>query len=424
MVRHAVFRTRLMAAGLTLGSLAGCGTSPAGTEPLEPLQSLPRDLSAAEAELIRSSNEFGLPLFRRLAADRNGENVIASPLSAYFALGMALNGAAGTTRTAMEDVLDLSGLSEEEANAAFQSLIELLLELDDSVEFRIANSVWIRDGFPAGETFLQTTGDYFDARVEELDFDDPEAPSTINGWVEESTNGKIEELIESIDPAEVMFLINAIYFNGDWREPFDPELTQTADFRLADGSTVDVPMMSAEGRYLYQATELFQAVDLRYGRTAYSMTVLVPADGRGLDDVIAELDAESWDAWMEGFSETRIALGLPRFRLTWGKTLNDALEAMGMEVAFAPFEADFGRLVDPEAVLPGNLYLTEVKQKTFIDVNEEGTEAAAATSVGVGVTSVPPTFRADRPFLFAIRERFSGTVLFIGAVEDPTADVD
>jgi serpin B len=419
MIRTGFTPIGIFAASLATAGLTACGTTPADPGPL---QSLPRDLTASESELVQSGNAFGLALFRELAAERDGENVIASPLSAYMALGMTLNGADGTTLEEMKQVLHLSDLTEEAANESFLSLITLLRGLDSYVDFEIANSVWYRTGFPASQEFVDSSGQYFDAVVNALDFADPSAPGTINGWVEEQTNGKITELIGQIDPMDVMFLINAIYFKGDWERPFDRDRTRTEHFTLSDGALVDVPMMQGDGDFLHLETELFQGVDLRYGRSAFSMTVLVPNPGHDLDDLIAALDAETWGTWVEAFAEHRIMLGLPRFRLEWEETLNNPLQAMGMVDAFDPGRANFSRLVEQGAVLPGNLYVTEVKQKTFIDVNEEGTEAAAATSVGVGVTSLPPMVRADRPFLFAIRERFSGTVLFIGAVENPIAD--
>jgi serpin B len=412
-------RARSVAASLAIGSmtvLTGCGTA---QTPLEPLESLPRELSPVEQALIDSGNGFGLSLFGELGGAREGKNVIVSPLSAYMALGMTANGADGTTLDAMRTTLGHGGLDEEEANDAYRTLIELLRGLDGDVDFGIANSIWHRDDFPTSPAFVDASREYFDALVSALDFADPGATATINGWVEENTNGKITELIQEITPQDVMFLINAIYFKGAWQSPFDPDLTREAAFDLTDGTTVQARLMSRQDDFLYQENELFQGVDLRYGRGAFSMTVLLPAAGRALDDLLPQLDEARWDGWMTGFSTQRILLELPRFTLEWEKKLNDALSALGMGIAFDRGNANFGRLAESGAPLPGNLFITEVKQKTFIDVNEEGTEAAAATSVGVGVTSIPPTMRVDRPFLFAIRERFSGTILFLGLVENP-----
>lgn len=402
--------------GVTATLLAACGSP---TEP-QPLQDLPRDLSAAERSLISSGNEFGLALFQRLAIGSPEENVILSPLSAYLALGMTANGADGETLEAMRATLAQAELSEDAANEAFRDLMELLLGLDEHVEFQLANSIWHRDDFPVRPAFVDLSRDYFDAVVEALDFDDPTAAATINAWVEEETRGRITDLIEEIDPEHVMFLVNALYFQGDWVEAFDPDDTRTADFRRLDGSRVPVPLMSRTGEVRHLARDGFQAVELLYGRGAFAMTVILPPEGTAPAELLEGVDVATWDEWMAGFEEREVSVELPRFRLEWEEVLNDALTAMGMGVAFDRDRADFARLAEEGAFLPGNLYITEVKQKTFIDVNEEGTEAAAATSVGVGVTSAPPTFRADRPFLFALRERFSGTVFFLGQVLDPT----
>ncbi len=407
---------RRTAVGIASFLLVACGSA---TEP-QPLQELPRDLSAAERSLIASGNEFGLALFERLATGSPQENVILSPLSAYLALGMTANGADFETLEAMRAALAQTELSEEEANDAFRDLMELLLGLDEHVEFQLANSIWHRDDFPVRPDFVDLSREYFDAVVEALDFDDPAAAATINAWVEEETRGRIVDLIDEIDPEHVMFLINALYFQGDWQEAFDRDDTRTADFRRLDGSTVPVPLMSRTGEVRHQVRDGFEAVELLYGRGAFAMTVILPPEGTPPAELVDGLDAPTWDEWMASFEEREVSVQLPRFRLEWEEMLNDALSAMGMDVAFDRDRADFGRLVEEGAFLPGNLYITEVKQKTFIDVNEEGTEAAAATSVGVGITSAPPAFRADRPFLFALRERFSGTVFFLGQVLDPT----
>lgn len=403
---------------LVVLGLPGCGDGSPGA--LEPLQELPRELTVAEREVVSSSNAFGLELFGRLADEHRDENLVFSPLSAHLALGMTANGANGETLAAMRETLGQGGLSEEEANGAYRGLLDLLPSLDPGVELEIANSIWHRLALPVRPAFVDLSRRTFDAEVRGLDFGDPGAADSINDWVEDRTRGKITDLIDRIRPDEVMFLVNAVYFRGEWRFEFDPDETREAPFRRPDGSSVDVPMMSRDfAEVRHQRTDAFEAVDLPYGRGAYVMTLLLPAEGTAPADLLDGLDAETWASWMDGFAETRARVSLPRFRVEWEKLLNDALKAMGMEVAFDPDRADLLRLV--EEGFPENLYISRVKQKAFIEVDEEGTEAAAATSVGVGVTSAPPTFRADRPFLYAIRERFSGTVLFIGQVTDPTA---
>ena len=265
------------------------------------------------------------------------------------------------------------------------------------------------------EPFLDTTRDYFDAEVAGLDFNDPGAADVINAWVREATHEKIDQIVDSpIETDIVMFLINAIYFNGTWTYQFDPAQTQDADFYRDDGSTVPIRLMALKSELPYAATGEYVAVDLPYGGGAFAMTVVVPTAGTSIDALIGTLDDQRWQALVDGLAMTEAEVYLPRFELEYEKRLNDALIALGMGQAFAP-GADFSRMTPG-----GGVWIDEVKQKSFISVDEEGTEAAAATAVVI-VMSAKPTLRADRPFLFAIRERLSGSLLFVGKMADPPA---
>ncbi len=330
-----------------------------------------------------------------------------------------MNGAAGETWSQMRDMLGFGNLAEEEINASYKSLIELLVGLDRTVETAIGNSVWTRSGFPVYPDFLKTVREAFDAEVAELDFARPSASKRINGWVRDATRGRIEDMVPDVIPDDVvMYLLNAIYFKGSWTFRFDPSHTRTEPFHLDDGSTQTVPLMTLERPLPYQSNSRFQAVDLPYGGRAFTMTVLLPWQGVSVDTLAANLDGGEWDDIADGFSDTtNVRLFLPRFRMSYERTLNDDLEALGMVDAFDEDLADFTRL-SPVA----SLFISEVKQKSWVDVNEEGTEAAAATSVGVSVTSGPLVVRADRPFLFFIRERLSGTILFAGKFASPPAE--
>jgi serpin B len=210
-----------------------------------------------------------------------------------------------------------------------------------------------------------------------------------------------------------MYLLNAIYFKGSWRAEFDPSRTEPAPFLGADGVSRTVPLMQRGGKYRFLENQEYAAIDLPYGNGAFVMTAVLPPRGGDIDDFVASLDAARWQeitSRLDGLQEGETGVSLPRFRVTYEKTLNDVLEALGMQLAFTDF-ADFKALSSADGV-----YISDVLQKTFVDVNEEGTEAAAVTKVTGGVTSAPPAFRADRPFVFAIRERFSGTILFIGKI--------
>ena len=401
-------------ATLLLVAAAGCGWLP--TDPrngAEEITRLPRALSAAEVEVIGASNRFAFGLLAQ--ANRPHENIFLSPLSASMALGMTMNGAAGETWSQMRGVLGFEGLSEEEINAAYESLLELLVGLDPSVETAIGNSVWTRQGFPVHADFLAAVRESFDAEVAEIDFASPSASGRINGWVRDATKGRIEDIVPAAIPADVvMYLINAIYFNAPWTFRFETSDTRDAPFHLDDGSTRTVPLMSLRRDLPYLANDRFEAVDLPYGGSAFSMTIVLPRPGVRVDDLAASLDAATWRDMTGAFREADIELFLPRFRMAYERKLNDDLAALGMVDAF-DHRADLSRLSPA-----GGLWISSVKQKSWVDVNEEGTEAAAATVVTV-VESAPPSFRADRPFLFFIRERLSGTILFAGKVASPPA---
>ena len=405
--------TRLLIAWLPL--LAACAVSPSdqGQEPL--LEELPRPLTSAEVRISGAGNRFTFDLFRQstqaLPAD---SNAFLSPLSASFALGMTLNGARGETFDAMRDALRFAGAAQEDINAGYRGLIDLLLGLDRTTEMRIANGIFTRQGFSVHQAFFNAAQSSFDAEIQNLDFGSPSAVQAINSWVSSKTNGRIPRLIQQLSSNEVVFLVNAIYFKGKWRATFDPKLTHQAQFRGADGVTRTVQMMSRPGTTIRGGSlPNAEAVELLYGNGAFAMTILLPNAGVTPGAVAADLDPAAWSAFTGSFADRKLDLKLPRFRIEYDRKLVDDLTALGMGIAFDPDRADFSGIAD---VSPERLYLTRVLQKAFVEVNEEGTEAAAATGVGVGVTSMPPQFVVDRPFLFVIRERLSGTILFIGQV--------
>lgn len=393
---------------------AGCGESPTGPPGgVDEITRLPRALGAAEVEIIGAGNRFAFHLLAQ--ANHPGDNLFLSPFSASMALGMTMNGAAGETWSQMRDVLGFGALAEDEINAAYASLMELLVGLDPAVETAVGNSVWIRQGFPVHADFLTRVRRSFEAEVVELDFANPSASARINEWVKAVTNGRIEDIVPAVIPGGVvMYLINAIYFKAPWTFRFDPSDTRTERFHLDDGSTQTVPLMTLRRDLPYQENDRFQAVDLPYGGSAFSMTVLLPAPDVSVDDLAASLDAAQWEDIADSFDDTDLTLFLPRFRMAYERTLNDDLSALGMVDAF-DHRADLTRLSPA-----GGLWISSVRQKSWVEVNEEGTEAAAATVVTV-VESAGHVVRADRPFLFFIRERLSGTILFAGKVASPPA---
>ena len=403
----------------TLGvvfTLAACG-GPSPTAPTA-IRQLPRALTADEQQLITQSNGFAFSLLQQVSSLAPDSNLFMSPLSASMALGMTMNGAEGSTLDAMRSTLGFSSMSLAQADASYESLIALLRGLDPNVTFQIANSIWYRQGFAVEPDFLQTDKQYFDATVQGLDFSAPSAVSTMNAWVSSNTKGKITNIVASpIDPATVMFLIDAIYFKGAWQYQFAPGKTRSQPFHLDDGSSAPVPMMDLTGvSVLEGGTAAYQAVELPYGGGAFAMDVILPNEGTTLDAVVAQLGDGGWPALLAQLSTATGEVQIPRFTLAWGASLNGPLSALGMGIAFGP-NADFSGIAKA-----GGLHITDVRQKAFVDVDEQGTTAAAATSVAIGVNSVSPlAFRADHPFLFVIRERLSGTILFMGEFRRPPA---
>jgi serpin B len=403
-------------------SASGCGDT-GGPEPVTKIEALPRDLTPAEREMIDAGDVFAFNFLARVAESEDpGENLFVSPLSASMALGMALAGAENETYTAMRDALGLGAMSREEIGASYRSLIELLTGLDPSVRMEIGNSVWLRTGFEPEAAYLEEVESDYEARVATLDFDDPTAADTINDWVADATDGLIEGIVTPpIDPAIVAYLINAIYFQGDWTVQFDPADTRPGEFRREDGTAVTVPFMYlSDDEFRFAWTPDYTAIELPYGGEAFAMTLVLPPEGQSLAGFVAQLDSEVWADILASLSPREPPVVLPKFKLEFEKQLNEVLKALGMEPAFDPFVADFSRM--HHDALEAQLHISEVKQKAYVEVDEKGTKAAAVTSVGVGVTSAPVGFTADRPFLFVIRERLSGTILFTGLVRDPTAD--
>jgi len=413
----------LFAAVLALSACEGVVGPGSGSGPApDRIAELPRALSASELGVIQASNDFAFDLLRETwAGESEGPNVFLSPLSASMALGMVLNGADGETFEAMRATLGWAGMSQDEINQAYRDLLALLVDLDPATRLLTANSTWAREGVPFLPEFFEAVKEWFDAEARELDFADPASLDAINAWAAEKTDGRIPKVLDEIDPDHILFLLNAVYFKGDWTNRFDRDETGPAPFTLSDGQEVEVERMNASipagFRWLSGGVRVGE---LPYGGQAFVMNLVLPPEDGSLDDLLAGLDGATWAEWTSGFPEDyadaqEIQVGLPRLELTWSRELNDVLSAMGMGIAFQPQAADFSRLIPP----PPNVYLDFVKQDTFLRVDEEGTEAAAVTTVGMMPTSAPPSLILDRPFLLVIRERLSGTILFMGAIGDP-----
>ena len=377
--------------------------------------------NSVDKSLVSSNSKFALNIFKELSIEDANKNVFISPLSILIALSMAFNGAESTTKDAMARVLQLENMSLEEINQRYLNLIESLENADNQVKLSIADSVWIRDTLEpyVKQDFTQRVKEFFKSEVFCRDFGDPQTIDEINGWISNKTNGKIDRMVEDIGPDLVMFLINAIYFKGEWVTSFNESATKQADFFLSDGSTVKAAMMSTKGNFSFYEGEDFKAARLPYGRDKIAMYVFLPKGDVALDSFIESLSQETLENYVDRFSLVEgLEVRFPKFKIEYGvKRLNDVLKELGMGIAFDPTNADF------TGIAPAPLFIEYVDHKAVIEVNEKGTVAAAATVVGIDVTSVPtnPTFIVDRPFFFVIRDDRSGTILFMGKVENPTA---
>jgi serine protease inhibitor len=394
--------------------LAGCqkemGLPPAGNTPNL------RPLTVQEEKTISSSNNFAFRLFSALHSGEPAQNLFVSPLSLSSALTMTYNGANGTTKEAMRQTLGFAPQPDEEINQSFKSLQQLLTGMDRKVNFTTANAIWYARPLGLQPPFVELNKTYFDATVQGLDFSSPGAKNTINDWVEEKTQGKIKDLVQEVRHDHIMFVVNALYFKGTWTYPFDPKLSQKAPFHKEDGSTAQVDFMTMKtGKYLYYGDDNKKVIDLPYGNGQFSMTLIVPEGQHTVSDITRELNSSQLTTWLSQADTTRLELHLPKFKLEYEKEMREILTQLGMGIAFSE-QADFSRMVSGAA---SGLAISEVKHKTFLEVNEEGTEAAAATSVGIILVSLPPSIHVDRPFVFLIREKSSNAILFIGQLMNP-----
>lgn len=373
----------------------------------------PVDLNFKSAEIIKADQQFAFELFSEISSLSTEENIMISPLSVSYALGMTYNGAEGATLEAFNDVLHFDELTRQEVNESYKDLMGQLVTLDDQVEFTIANSIWYRQGASVLDSFISTNREYFDAVVEELDFSDPASVDVINDWIEEQTNDKIKDMLDQIPPAAYMYLVNAIYFNAEWKYTFDEEDTFSGDFNLEEGGTETVDYMQIEQQFGYTRQEDYAAVELPYGDSAFSMVAFRPADGISVDSFITMYGQEEWSNLVALSATQEVNVHLPRFKYEFKSLLNDPLTEMGLGIAFGG-DADFSGITRET-----DLYISRVIHQSFIDVNEKGTEAAAATIVEMRESSIGNFIRFDRPFVYMIKENSTGAILFMGKVGRP-----
>ncbi len=381
-------------------------------------------INYVEEELIQANNIFGLNLFKEvIGQEENDKNIFISPLSVSLALAMTYNGSDGLTKEAFKSTLGFEGLESQDINESFKQLVETLLTLDEKVILNIANSIWPNEGFEVLQEFIDLNYKYYNAEVNKLNFADPQAVNIINGWIAEKTNNKIQKALDGIPPDAVLYLINAIYFKGIWQYEFDEEHTRDKTFYLEDGSQPEVPTMIQEKSFYYTKNDLFEAIELPYGNGNYSMIIILPDYEKTTEDVVSEINEENWKQWLNSFKlKDKIQVELPKFKFIYGtKELNNELINLGLGIAFGP-GADFTK-INPY----GGIFISRVLHKSFVEVNEEGTEAAAVTIVEVVAISALPGpekiyFKVNRPFIFVIKEKQTNAILFMGRVMKPVIE--
>lgn len=369
-------------------------------------------LKAIPATFADQTSEFAFDFLKtHNAAEKADKNYFVSPLSLHVALGMLANGADGKTKEELTNGLRVSS-DLTKTNEIYKDLIDNLPNSDPKVTNTIANSVWYRNTFSVEKSFLDVLKASFNAQTYAEDFNNSATVGKINTWASDNTNGKIKKVIEQIEPAHVMFLMNALYFKGDWKIPFKTENTHDADFAGTTG-TKSVKMMSMQEKVKYAKRSNYQALELAYGGGNYVMTILLPDEKTPVGNIINTMSSSEWKSLNSSLAEQKVIIGLPKFTVEYETNLNNVLGKMGMPTMFSD-AADLSKISPPA----GKLKVGFVKQNTFVAIDEKGTEAAAVTTIGIELTSAPilPEFICNRPFAFFISEKQSNTILFAGKI--------
>lgn len=370
------------------------------------------------AKIIAADNQFGFELFQKINASQpEPKNTMISPLSVSLALAMVYNGTDGNTKKQMEEMLHKANLTPEDINQSYKDMVTALQSHDPKVELSISNAIFYRNTFPVKQNFITTNQNFYQAEVSGLDFTKSAATlNTVNGWVNTKTKGKISSIIDEVNEQDIMYLLNAIYFNGQWTYSFDTDATTNRLFTKENKTTIEVPTMTIEKPFKFYSHAKFDLLEMPYGGGKYSMLIFLPGNGKSTSDVISLLTPGNVNDWISKMTEQKKEVFLPKFEFKFDNSLVDELSALGMTDAFNDAKANLTGISDA-----AKLVISEVIHKAYIKVDERGTEAAAVTGITVGVTSMPldNSFRVDHPFVFAIREKDSNAILFIGKVLDP-----
>ena len=375
-------------------------------------------LTEKSADIVSADNKFGIELFQKINASLEvPKNIMISPLSVSLALAMVYNGTEGNTRKQMEEMLHKANLTPEDINQSYKDLVAGLVSHDPMVELSISNAIFYRNTFTIKNDFISTNQNYYNAEIEGLDFTKSDQTlNAVNGWVNQKTKGKIDKIIDQVNADDIMYLLNAIYFNGEWKYRFDSKETTDLSFTKEDQTVVQVPTMTIENTFNYFSNQTFQMLEIPYGSGKYSMLVFLPESGRNTNDVISMVTSENLNEWISKLTEQKKKVYLPKFEFKFEDSLVDELSALGMTDAFDDAAANLSGISDA-----AQLVISEVMHKTYIKVDERGTEAAAVTGITFGTTSIglDNSFRVDHPFVFAIREKDTNAILFVGKVMNP-----
>jgi serine protease inhibitor len=364
--------------------------------------------------LVSADNGFGLRLFTSIFVQNADKDVFISPTSAAIALDMVYAGARGISQSQMASTLGLANLSRAAVMTRASALLAGLRSTDAKVQLEIANSVWSRAGVQFQQAFLTNAGHYFGAKVGSLDFSSAGAPGTINSWVACATHNTITSIVKNIAADIVMYVLNATYFHGEWKTSFDSKNTHAGIFTTGSGQQVQVPFMHLTGvTFPYYQSPDFQAMSLPYGRGRFSMVIVLPRQGLSLPTFAHRLTLANWNSWVSQLQPASIPLALPKFTTRNSWSLNGPLASLGMRQAIGP-NGNFSGIC-------ARCKLSQVRQKSYLSIDEKGTTAAAVTSGGVSATAVHQTMLVDHPFLIAIRDSKTGAILFLGAENNPAS---
>jgi len=408
-----------------LVALSSCEKNSNKDHPVDPGDPINISTEIYQKEVIDSANRFAFDLFRPILADAKGdENIMISPFSITSALSMTLNGASGGTFEAMKKALRLDGKTLEQINDTYLKLMTEMVPVDERVVLEIANSVWVEKRLSVKQKFMDDVLKWYKAEARGIDVTDPDAVDIVNGWIEEKTHDRITDMLDYLDPDLAMLLINAVYFNGKWRYQFDEADTKEEPFFVSPTAPKTVPMMHQEENLKASKDNNLTIVDIPYGQGNYSMLIVLPEAGISASDAAEALTSSQWNKWISLLENNThiVELSMPRFKYNYKRLLNEDLKGLGMGIAFSDW-ADFGNISDQQ------LQISRVIHQSFIETNEEGTEAAAATIVEFIFTSAGPDpeptvwkIDLDRPFLYFIHETSTGTILFMRKVGDPTVE--